>query len=119
MIGINIVFQYHKVKSWRNNFKPSDFATGLFLGLLPSLWDSVSDLAFAEEEKTTKSLGVNPHHGLSSSTYLTYFFISFPLHATAAAGLQRLLPRVLGLLAVKSDTANRYSQNIFCRGTAG
>ena len=109
----------NKVKNWRTYFTTSGFATSVVLGLLPSLWDSVSDLAFAEEEKTAKNLGVNPHHGLSSSTYLTYFFISFPLHATAAAGLQRLLPRVLGLLAVKSDTANRYSQNIFCRGTAG
>ena len=102
-----------KVKSWRDNFKLSGFATSLFLGLLPSLWDSVSDLAFAEEEETAKNLGVNPLNGLSASTYLTYFFISIPFHATALAGLQRLLR----LPAAKSH--NRRCQGIFCRGTAG
>ena len=78
-------FPSHKVKSWRTFFTFSGLATSFVLGLLPSLWDSVSDFNYAEEEKnTTKPDGqVNSHP--------TYFFISLPLHAIVATALQGIL----------------------------
>ena len=114
---MNIVFnpKSEKVRNWRTYFSFSGLATALVLGLIPCLWDSVSDLAFAKEEETTKSLGILIHPRLgyswSFSSYLTYFFISLPLHYwTVNTGLQMILTR---LLATKCC-----SQYRVCRGTA-
>ena len=100
--------QSQQVKNLRSNFTFSGLATSLVLGLLPSLWDSASDFAFAEEEETSLSLrSIGP--SASASTYLTYFFISLPLHVTAATGLQR----TLGMLANKC--CRRCSQSADCQ----
>ena len=116
----HIVFNLksEKVKNWRTYFTFSGLATALVLGLIPSLWDSVSDFLLAKEEETTRSLGSMTHPRLgyswSSSTYLTYLFICLPLHYwTASTGLQMILPR---LLATKCYS--RCSQNRVCIGTA-
>ena len=50
--------------------------------------------------------------GHSAATYFTYFFISLPLHVTAATVLQRLLE----LVATK--WCSRWSQFKVCRGAA-
>ena len=119
-ISMNIVFNLksEKVRNWRTYFTFSGLATALVLGLIPSLWDSVSDFLLAKEEETTKSLGSKTHPRLgyswSLSTYTSYFFISLPLHYwTASTGLQMILPR---LLATKCYS--RCSQYRVCRGTA-
>ena len=116
---MNIVFnpKSEKVRNWRTYFSFSGLATALVLGLIPSLWDSVSDFLLAKEEETIKSLGCLtwPRLGYSwsYSTYATYFYISFPLLMTAATGLQMIITR---LLATKC--CSRFSQYRVCRGTA-
>ena len=96
------------MKDWQTHFDFSALATAIVLGLLPSLWDSVSDFAFAKEEDTAESLGTI---GFSSAaTVTTYFFISLPFYVTAATELQRKLAS----LATKCCC----SQYTVCRGTA-
>jgi len=100
-----------EVKNWRTYFTLSGLATSILLGLLPSLWDSVSDFAFAKKEETAGSLDyITPSTSLSTS--LTHFFISLPLHVTAITGLQK----ILAWLATKCcNTCSRYR---VCRGIA-
>ena len=49
-----------QVKNWQSNFTFSGFLTILILGLLPSLWDSLSDFACANTEDTAMGLGTLP-----------------------------------------------------------
>ena len=111
---MNVVFNLksEKVKNWRTYFTFSGLATALVLGLLPSLFDSVTDFLLAKEEETTKSLGSKTHPRLgyswSLSANLTYFFISLPLHYW-----MMIFTR---LLATKC--CSRCSQYRVCRGTA-
>ena len=74
----------------------------------------MSDFAFAEEEKALQSLGgdVFGKWGTSTSTIFTYFFISLPLHVTAATGSMR----IFGLLG--SKYCSECSQDRVCRGVA-
>ena len=50
----------------------------------------------------------------SAATYLTYFFISLPLHMTAAAGFQRLLSLFAGKYCTRSTsvTCNNFKFRI-------
>ena len=117
-ISTNIVFNIksEQVRNWRTYFSFSGLATALVLGLLPSLWDSVSDFFLANEEETTKSLGViHPGlvHSWSLSAYLTYFFISLPLNWTASIKLHQI---IVQLFATKC--CSRCNQYRVCRGTA-
>ena len=122
---MNIVFNLksEKVRNWRTYFTFSGLANGLVLGLLPSLWDSVSDFLFAKEEEKTPSIdeiswGGDLFTNPSASALFTYFFISLPLHLTAGRGLQGMLAR---LLATKCSSRCNHSadcQYRVCRGTA-
>ena len=98
------------MKNLRTYFTFSGLAASLVLGLLPSLWDSVSDFKFAEEEEKSENLGINPHTGLSTSTYFSYWIISLPLYVTAATGLHRLFWMFI------AKCCNRCSQYRVCRG---
>ena len=85
-----------QVKNFRTHFTISGLATGLILGLAPSLWDSVSDFVFAHEEENRTSLGTlgpntsEPFKNTSISSSFTYFFVSLPGLMSAAKGLHRL-----------------------------
>ena len=79
------------MKNFRTHFTISGLATGLILGLAPSLWDSSSDFVFAHEEENRTSLGENGlTNRMSTSSVLTYSFISLPGLISAATGLHRL-----------------------------
>ena len=112
---MNIVFNLksEKVRNWRTYFTFSGLATALVLGLIPSLWDSVSDFALAKEEETRESFGRMPHPSLgytwSLSTYLTYLAISLPLNLTVIKLEQMILSRLF---------ATKCPQYRVCRGTA-
>ena len=85
------------MKNFQTYFTISGLVTSLILGLAPSFWDSVSDFIFAHEEEKLKSqsLGTLKYtvdgilHSVPASAYLTYFFISLPVHMSAASGLHR------------------------------
>ena len=120
-INTNIVFNLksEKVKNWRTYFTFSGLATGLVLGLLPSLWDSVSDFLFAKEEEKSPSIdeiswGGDSFTNPSASALLTYFFISLPLNWTASFKLHRMM--LTQLFATKR--CSRWNQYRVCRGTA-
>ena len=92
------------MRNWQTHFAYSGLATALVLGLLPSLWDSVSDFAFAKEEDTEESLGTI---GFSSAaTVTTYFFISLPFYVTAVTWLQKML------VMIATKCCSCFSQNL-------